>query len=162
VRDGRAVTVTITLEREPAPATTRTAPPTASTPTLPPPAVVKPAQPVPPATTRAPQRPGDVPRTAAIVATVSAGALTGLGLAAFLVAGHAHDEAVATCAARTTSCDDLRGPIHTWDALALGAWIGAAAATTVAVILWVGGSREGKARGSAWIGPARAAFAASF
>jgi hypothetical protein len=75
-------------------------------------------------------------RTAAIVATAGAVALVGAGVAAYATADGKQSDARAACATRT-SCDDLKGPIHTWDALALAGWLGGAALGAFAVILWV-------------------------
>jgi hypothetical protein len=75
-------------------------------------------------------------RTWAIAATGGAVALFGFGIASFAIAGGKQSDAQVECA-RQVSCDDLRGGVRTWDTLALGAWIGAAAAGAIAVVLWM-------------------------
>jgi hypothetical protein len=86
------------------------------------------------------------PRTLAIVLTAGTVALAAGGVGAFVIAGNDHNNAKATCATRTTPCDDLRGPTRTWDAVALGAWIGAAASGALAIVLWLRPPAEGAPR----------------
>jgi hypothetical protein len=66
--------------------------------------------------------------------------LAGGGIAAFLAAGSAHTHAVSQCASVVSTspdaCDPQKNGVRSWDFTAAGAWLGAAAATTVAVILW--------------------------
>jgi hypothetical protein len=71
-----------------------------------------------------------------VIATLGALALAGGGVAAYVVAGGKHDDGVTTCASQTSSCDGLKQTVRTWDTLALGAWIGAAAVGTLAIVLW--------------------------
>ncbi len=75
-------------------------------------------------------------RAGAVLATAGAAALAGAGIGAFLVAGGKQSDAQAECATRTTSCDDLRGPVRTFDWLALGAWVAAAGSAALAIVLW--------------------------
>ncbi len=76
------------------------------------------------------------PIAAAVGATAGAALLVGAGVGAFVIAGNAQSSGASQCASRAVSCDDLRTPVRAWDAAALGAWIGAAALATTAVILW--------------------------
>ncbi|HEY8039677.1 MAG TPA: hypothetical protein VIF15_07780 [Polyangiaceae bacterium] len=79
-------------------------------------------------------------RTGAIVATVTAVVLAGGGVGAFVLAGNAHGDAVSQCAQVVSgsagACDGQRGSVRTWDFVAGGAWLGAVAVATYAVILW--------------------------
>ena len=116
----------------------------------PPPSVVLPAAtsrpdpaggpaPSPPEATgdNGPSRPS---RGGAILATGGAVVLAGGGVAAFLAAGSAHTRAVSQCAALVSTspdaCDSEKNGVRSWDFTAAGVWLGAAAATTVAIILW--------------------------
>jgi hypothetical protein len=71
----------------------------------------------------------------ALVATGATVVLVGVGVVSFLVAGSKQSDAQAECR-QLVSCDDLKAPIRAFDWLALGAWVGGAAAGTLAVILW--------------------------
>jgi hypothetical protein len=98
-------------------------------------------RPAPPPETPAPRPPsparrGGSGRTAAIATTAGAIVMAGAGIGAFVAAGAKQSDGQGACATRTAGCDDLRGPVRTWDALALGAWIAAGALGTVAVVLW--------------------------
>jgi hypothetical protein len=75
------------------------------------------------------------PRSGAIVASSGALALVGFGVAAFFVAGNDQSDAQAQCK-ELTSCDGLKGPVRTWDALALSGWIVGAGTGALAVYLW--------------------------
>jgi hypothetical protein len=68
--------------------------------------------------------------------TTGAVAFVGGGVAAYFLAASAQTTGQAECLVRT-SCDDLKTPVRTWDAVALGAWIGGAALATTSVILWL-------------------------
>ncbi len=75
--------------------------------------------------------------TGAIVATAATAVLAGLGVGAFLLAGSKQDELLARCPTLgPEGCEALRGPVRTWDAVALGSWIGAGAAGAAAVVLF--------------------------
>jgi len=76
------------------------------------------------------------PIGAAVATTIGAVVLVGGGLGAFVIAGNKQSSGASACLTRTTGCDDLKTPVHTWDRVALGAWIGAAALTTTAIVLW--------------------------
>jgi hypothetical protein len=95
----------------------------------------------------APPPPSDTPaastgpsRAGAILATGGAVVLLGGGIAAFLAAGGAHTRAVSQCAQMVSTspgaCDPEKNSVRAWDFAAAGAWLGAAAAGTVAVLLW--------------------------
>jgi hypothetical protein len=81
------------------------------------------------------------PIAAAVGTTIGAVLLAGGGVAAFVIAGNAQSSGASQCLARTTSCDDLKTPVRTWDTVALGAWIGAAALATTAIVLWASPSK---------------------
>jgi hypothetical protein len=78
---------------------------------------------------------------APVVMTAAAVALAGGGVGAYLAADSAHSSAVRQCAASFTlapgACDSLKQPVRSWDWVAAGAWAGAAASATVAIVLWV-------------------------
>jgi hypothetical protein len=74
-------------------------------------------------------------RVVPIATTAGAVVLAGTGLAMFLVAGSAQTTAQQDCATRLT-CDDRRSRVRTFDALALGSFIGAVGLGVVSVILW--------------------------
>jgi hypothetical protein len=81
------------------------------------------------------EEPKKPPRTGAIITTVSAVALGGAGLAAFLVAGSTSSDAEKVCPTRV-SCASEQDKVRTFDALALGGFIGAAGLGVLAVVLW--------------------------
>lgn len=74
-------------------------------------------------------------RALPIATTAGAVVLAGTGIAMFLAAGSAQSKAQRDCAT-LLSCDDRRGRIRTFDALALGGFIGAVGLGVVSVILW--------------------------
>ena len=74
-------------------------------------------------------------RVVPIVTTAGAVVLAGTGVAMFLVAGSAQTKAQEDCAT-LISCDDRRSRVRTFDALALGGFIGAVGLGVVSVILW--------------------------
>jgi hypothetical protein len=77
-------------------------------------------------------------RTVALIAGVSAVVLGTGGVGAYLVAGREHDESVQTCAQLVSqqagACDAQKSAVRAWDWVGIGAWAGAAAAGTVAVL----------------------------
>jgi hypothetical protein len=93
--------------------------------------------------------PSSPPKTShapAMIATAISVGLAGGGVAAFLLAGGAHDRAVRECGSLASSpdaCDHLKTPVRAWDFTAAGAWLGALAAGAVAVVLW---TKHGEAR----------------
>lgn len=108
--------------------------PTASSPA--PPAVNSLAgYPIPPAPATSPPA-----RGLAIVATATAIALAGGGIAAYLIAGTEHDRDVNTCKITATTlqsaCDGLKNRVRAWDFAAAGAWAGALVAGATALVLW--------------------------
>lgn len=103
------------------------------------PATTSPAE-TPPAEEE-PTSSGKQSRTGAIIATGSAVFLVATGIAAFAIADGKQSDAREQCA-QQASCDDLRGPVRTWDTVALGAWIGGAVAGTIAVVLWLKPSKS--------------------
>jgi hypothetical protein len=90
-------------------------------------------------------------RALPIATTAGAVVLAGAGIASFLLAGSAQSTAESDCLTRT-SCDDRRSKIRTFDTLALGAFVGAAALGVVSVILWTSKAPERGATSSrAWV-----------
>jgi hypothetical protein len=100
----------------------------------------------------------------AIVATVAAAVLAGGGVAAFLVAGGAHNDGVATCAQSTDagSCDAQKNTVRAWDWVAAGSWAGAAVTATIAVVLWTRGPSSPSSSASLVAGPASIGVRGSF
>ena len=74
-------------------------------------------------------------RALPIATTAGAIVLAGTGVAMFLVAGSAQTKAQDDCATRV-SCEDRRSRVRTFDAFALGGFIGAVGLGVVSVILW--------------------------
>lgn len=102
--------------------------------------------PVPPPDSTAPPPPGsktDPPtesprsrsRALPIITTAGAVALAGAGVAFFLVASGAHEDAQTDCVTKLT-CEDEQSRVRTFDALALGSFIGAAGLGIVSIVLW--------------------------
>lgn len=110
-----------------------------------------------PAPSHVTEPPSEPPRSRSpllpIAATGGAVALAGVGLASFLVAGSKQRAAKRDCLEKTT-CDHEQSTVRTFDALALGGFIGAAGLGVVAVVLWTS-----KGEGRAAPSRARAVFA---
>jgi hypothetical protein len=154
------VTVEVVLEDEAKPGVVAPPPPvTKPPPVSPPPEVVKPPPAAKPAHTEGPSD----SKAGAVLATIGAVALIGGGVGAYFMADSEASDARDKCKTMT-SCEDLRGPVRTWDAVALGAWVGGAALTTVAIILWVKPSASASASttGRLYVGPGTAGLAGSF
>lgn len=91
-------------------------------------------------------------------------ALVGLGVGAFVAAGSANDQGTSQCAtAWSTNCDSQRSTVRTWDTVALGAWIGAAALATTSVVLWVTHPKAESSKSTALVvGPGTVRLEGSF
>ncbi|MBX3188475.1 MAG: PEGA domain-containing protein [Labilithrix sp.] len=87
--------------------------------------------PIEPPREEAPRRSVALP----IATTVGAVALAAGGIAMFAVAGGAASDAERDCPSKV-SCDDERSRVRTFDTLALGGFIGAAAFGVISVVLW--------------------------
>jgi hypothetical protein len=100
------------------------------------------------------------PRTLTIVAAATAAGLAVGGLGAYLVAGSQHTDAVRACAqmssTRADACDAQKNGVRAWDWIAVGAWAGAAAAGTLALVSLVRSGRGDAAPAAARVvvGPA--------
>jgi hypothetical protein len=90
-------------------------------------------------------------KTLAIASTATAVALFAGGLGAYFAGGAQHDDAVEACAQVTSTladaCDGRKNGVRVWDWVAVGAWAGALAATTVAVVSF-GKVRPGSSPGA--------------
>jgi hypothetical protein len=114
--------------------------------------------------------PGTTPKgeskTGAVLATVGAVALIGVGVGAYVIADGKQSDGRAQCLTLPTqsACDDLRSPVRTWDTVALAAWVGGAALATVAIVLWAtpGAGGSARASGRVYVGPGAAGLAGSF
>lgn len=73
-------------------------------------------------------------RTGAVAFTVATVVLVAGGVGAFAFAGSAQSDAREACA--VGACDADKTKVRTWDAVALGSWVAAAAAGTIAIVLW--------------------------
>lgn len=83
-------------------------------------------------------------RTLPIVTTAGAVVLAVGGVGAYLLAGEAQSEGKASCATKASStCDEQRGSTRTFDALALGGFIGAAGLAALSVVLWTSAPSSG-------------------
>jgi hypothetical protein len=151
---GAPSTVTFTIEEGETKSVPVNAGPASAT--TPPPAVA-----LAPAATPASagDRPGDLrsrssARTGAWLETAGAVLLAGAGVAAYAEGGAARDQAARSCAtvpsASASACDADRVPVRTWDWVAIGAWAGAGAMATWAVISWTHGPAGA---GTAVLGP---------
>ncbi len=90
--------------------------------------------------------PQELPRkshTLAIAATAGAGVLAVGGVVAFLLAGSDQHDAQRTCPTKL-SCDSERAQVRTFDALALGGFVGAGALAVGAILLWTAKPRPPK------------------
>ncbi len=81
--------------------------------------------------------PGGNTRTGAILVTSGAVLLAASGALAFELAGNAVTTGEQQCAAQRGPCDAERNTVRAWDFTAAGAWIGAAAVGTIAVLMWM-------------------------
>ncbi len=98
-------------------------------------------------------------RTLAIATTAGAGVLALGGLGAFLRADGLAKSGATACAGRAPGgCEDLRSPVRTWDAIALGAWIGAAGLGAFAVWAWL----TPRGQTALQIGPGSVAYGGRF
>ena len=86
-------------------------------------------------------------RALPIAATAGAVVFAGTGVALFLAAGSAQSKAQSDCLVRT-SCEDRRSKIRTFDALALGSFVGAAGLGVVSIVLWTSKAPEHSAASS--------------
>jgi hypothetical protein len=157
VPESATTTVDVSLERTSAAAGT----PAAGTP------AVAPA-PEPTAAGAVSEPPAEAPRQRSLVlpiaTTAGAVVLAGTGIAFFLAAGSAQSTAQEDCLTRTT-CDSQVSKVRTFDALALGSFIGAAGLGVASVILWSSKPPEhGAAAARAWLvaAPSSVAVAGAF
>jgi hypothetical protein len=98
-------------------------------------------------------------RTLALVAAAGAVGLAAGGVGAYLAAGSVHTSSVQACAQvisfQTDACDSHKNAVRAWDWVGIGAWTGAAAFGTVAVLSFVRSHRDaGHASGDHARGPA--------
>jgi hypothetical protein len=130
------------------------------------------ASPAPEPATPPPSAPAGAPlptepshaRTGAIVTTAGAVVLAAGGAVAFVLAGNAVTSGQQSCAAQQGPCDAQKNTVRAWDFTAAGAWVGAAALGTVAVLLWTQPqtSDAEPARARLLVGPASAAVWGQF
>ncbi len=70
-----------------------------------------------------------------IATTAGAVVLAAGGIVSYLLSANAQDDLEQTCSTKR-NCDDEKRTIRTLDAVALGAWIGAAGLSALSVVLW--------------------------
>jgi hypothetical protein len=151
VPESATTQVEVSLERAAgavAPVAGAAVPPAAAQPASTPPQDGQPAGSVgePPAETSAHRS-----RALPIATTAGAVVLAGTGIALFLAAGSAHSTAESDCLAHAT-CDNQQSKIRTFDALALGGFVGAAGLGVISVILWTSKAPDRAAAPSgAWV-----------
>ncbi len=80
-------------------------------------------------------------KVGALVATISAAALLGFGIGAYVAADGAHQNLATQCP-MLVDCGDLRTTVRAWDTTALVSWIAAAGVTTLAIVLWASPSHS--------------------
>ncbi len=105
------------------------------------------------------------PRGAAILTTAGAAGLVVFGVAAYFVSGGKQSSAETACLTLTNAgCDDFKGGVRTWDALALGAWITGAGVGALSVYLWTRPAEpsEKPAPATLGVGPGSVQFRAEF
>ncbi|HEY1954743.1 MAG TPA: hypothetical protein VGH28_04010 [Polyangiaceae bacterium] len=114
-----------------------------------------------PAAHDARETPSHGSKAGAIVTTVLAAAFLGFGIGSYVAADGAEGDFVSKCPTQLT-CDDLRGPVRTWDALALTGFIAAGAMAVVSVVLWIVPSSKHGASARVELRPFGAALTGSF
>jgi hypothetical protein len=117
---------------------------------------------LPPAAPGAPE-PSTPKRNVLPIVVTAAGAvvLAGGGVGAYLAAQDAQSQGRSACAIRT-ACDDLKGPVRTWDWVALGAWAGAGVLAATSVVLWASPAQHGEKDLRVVAGPGRIAVEGTF
>ena len=100
-------------------------------------------------------------KAGAIATSVLAAAFLGFGIGSYIAADGAASDFALECPNQPT-CDDLRGPVRTWDALALTGFIAAGATAIVSVVLWIVPSGAHKASARLELRPLGAALTGSF
>ncbi len=139
-RQASATTVTV-QERDSTRVEVKLEPVTSPSPPPPAAAVDKP-QPHPPAQEH---RPSGHP-TLTIVAAAAALGLAAAGVGAYLVAGSEHADSVQICAQMVSlqadACDAHKNAVRAWDWVGVAAWVGAAAAGTLAIVSLVRPHRD--------------------
>jgi hypothetical protein len=108
-------------------------------------------------------------RTLAFVETGAALALVAGGLGAYFAAGGQRDRSIRDCAQivspRSDACDAEKNGVRAWDWVAVGAWAGAAAAGTLAVLSFERMHRtaaQGNRSAHLFVTPASAGIEGSF
>jgi len=101
--------------------------------------------------------PAHASRSGAIVATGAAMVLAGGGVAAYVLAGDAVPGGQRSCLKTLFGpCAGEKNTVRAWDWVAAGAWVGAATAATIAILLWTKPSHDPALAASAQllVGPA--------
>lgn len=118
-----------------------------------------------PAAAPAPESAGERSHSIAgpLLATVGAVALVGLGVGAYVVAGNSVTSGQQQCATQGPDCvNSAVSTVRAWDFTAAGAWLGAAALGTVAIVLWANSSHSQPASAALLVGPARIGLGGHF
>jgi len=136
-KEGTVQEVRIVLEKAGPAVVAILAPPKAPEPAAPPAPAPAPTA-APPAVTPPPDSaPKHASYTGAIVASVATGAFLGLGLVSYFVAGGHQDTLLSQCLTLPPApCDELRGPVRTWDTVALAGFGAAGVSLVTAIVLF--------------------------
>jgi hypothetical protein len=114
----------------------------------------------------APQAPRGHTPTAAVLAGIGAAVLVAGGVGAYVAAGDDLASGIRTCRQLVTpspgSCDGEKNSVRALDWTAAGAWVGAAALGTIAVLKWNGAHGEPAPAASLVVGPTSAGLAGTF
>ncbi len=134
-REGAVQEVRVVLEKAgPAVVAIVAAPKAAEPAPAPVPAAEGPTAPVTPPPDSAPKHAN---YTGAVIASVATGAFLGLGVASYFVAGAKQDTLLTQCLTlNVAGCDELKGPVRTWDTIALVGFGAAGASLVTAVVLF--------------------------
>jgi hypothetical protein len=117
------------------------------------------APPPPPTLPAPPPRPS---RGLAIAATAGAVVLIAGGVGAFAAAGSDQSYWRTACMGQGQGCGNAT-PVRTWDAVALGAWVGGAVAAGTAIVLWTRAARSAdSAQATVSAGPGRLSLSGTF
>jgi hypothetical protein len=168
--EGSAQTIEVKLERERAATPTPVPAPSHAPAPAPTPAPTPAPAPSSAPTSSSPAPldlpPRDEPRRSsafAIGTTAGAVVLLGAGVGSFLYAGSIANDVKDQCRSLLPAeCDAKKGPVRTWDGVAIGAWAGGAVLGVVATVAWVSYVGKGGSRASLQVGPTGASVGGSF
>jgi len=104
-------------------------------------------------------------KTGAIIASISAAALLGFGIGAYVAADGAESNLQQQCP-MLVDCSSLKTTVRAWDTTALVGWIASAGVATLAIVLWAQPSHRAPSNANAnarvELGPGALFFVGSF